>query len=137
MELKRIPLPTADRLTFGEQQPWLLCLCEEEKASLRAALPGHLVALLSDTGVQLYLKQQELGFAFDAIQSAQLYFMRRAKGQGWITLEARLVKTGETFRILDMDRFTESGLKWFIDNQKQLESFIGMPIVVQDCGYDC
>ncbi|WP_444932159.1 hypothetical protein ACJJIF_10460 [Microbulbifer sp. SSSA002] len=136
MRIETLPLPKGAKISFAEKQSWTLSLSEKEEKQLSSAPPNHLIAIIDDSSVTFYLNKEEMSFAFPAISEATICYMTRAKGSGWITLEAKLIRANRRYVILETTEYTEIGLKWFLDNKKTLEKFIGQSIDVRDYGFD-
>ena len=92
------------------------------------------MAIIFESAVNLYLDNNELGFSSDTISNALLYEIKSKNKSSIICLEVLLVSTKKPLRILESEPFSETTLDRFISNREVLESYIGLPILIQTTG---
>ena len=99
----------------------------------------HLLAWKEDSAGVAGLSQGPHITALDTADTAAIviYFMRPAKGCGYVALEARTKQHNRSIKLLESQNYNEEAFNWLMEKRPLLESFFACEIVVHDDGYDC
>jgi hypothetical protein len=100
--------------------------------------PWHLIGWndgLSST-IGFTRKHQAVIVEGRQIVGLSICFMRRAKGPGFVSLEAKLQGESGQLVLLEVRHFDEVALNWLRGKAQQLESLFDAPITYDDFGAD-
>lgn len=98
----------------------------------------HLIAWSDgDSGtVGLWHKGRSIVFQRIELDGLSIEFMRRAKGLGWVALEARVRGQWPPVPLLQTKSFNPAALAWLMQHQRQISQVFGHDIPVHDRGPD-
>lgn len=98
----------------------------------------HLIAWSDDDSgtVGLWHKGRSIVFHHSKLDSLSIELMRRAKGPGWVALEARLRGQQPPLPLLQTMSFNPDALAWLLQHQLQISQVFGHDIDVYDRGSD-
>ncbi|MFZ6743366.1 hypothetical protein ACO0LC_09085 [Undibacterium sp. JH2W] len=105
----------------------------------RTEYAGHLYAWQDEVSGKLGFYQDHKVIVLDKAQISAVYlaFMRRAKGTGWIVLEANIKQQDRAITLLEARDYDEKSLAWLQARTAFFEDFFGLNLTLIDEGYDC
>jgi hypothetical protein len=81
-------------------------------------------------------KHQAITLSINSVDAISISFMQRAKGPGFVSLEAKIQGSHRPVILFEVVHFDEDALRWLRDRMQQLEILFGIPISVNDRGSD-
>lgn len=90
----------------------------------------------ASNAIGIAINEQAISIDVGHIKALSVCFMRRAKGPGFVSFEARMLETRGTVVLFAADHFNEDALRWLEGNTDKLAALFGMPIAIEDCGLD-
>lgn len=102
------------------------------------AKPWHLIGW-KDFGSQsigIARKHQAISIDVKKTEGLSICFMRRAKGPGFVSFEAKFQENRGSVVFFEVAHFDEDALSWLRNNADKLESLFGMPLAINDFGSD-
>ncbi|WP_028102027.1 hypothetical protein [Pseudoduganella violaceinigra] len=103
------------------------------------AKPSQLVAWKDSISNTIGFARNTRTIVIDAgsVDGLAICFMRKAKGTGFVSLEAKLQDIPTPLLLFEIGQFDAPGLQWLSERAGQFEKMFGVPVKIEDYGYDC
>lgn len=127
-------LPLEIGLSAAKDSPLPLGVTERARSSRL----WHLIAWSDDESRTLgfWHKGRSIALALNETDGLSVEFMRRAKGPGWVALEARVRGKQAQVSLLQATSFNPDALAWLLLHQPKLSQVFGFDIAMHDRGSD-